>query len=306
MQMNISLQKPLTVILDAGNGIAGPTAVQLFKNLGCKVFPLFCEPDGNYPNHEPDPTIPENMTALREKVLSTGVDLGVGFDGDGDRVAVMTPSGELLWGDKMLSIFADDILKDNPGPIIFDVKCSMGLIERIKENQGTPVMWKTGYPLIQEKMKETQSVLAGEMSGHMYFGDRYYGFDDGIYAACRFAEILARTDKSMNELVASLPDYPSTPELRLFCPEEKKFQVMQDISSRIGGKYQVNDVDGIRFTTPSGWGLLRVSNTQPAIVARFEAKTHKELKEIMLDAIEVLQGTPVDITSIKKIFASFK
>lgn len=306
MQKNLSLQKSLSVIIDAGNGIAGPTAVQLFKNLGCEVIPLFCDPDGNYPNHEPDPTIPENMITLREKVLSTGVDLGIGFDGDGDRVAVMSPTGELLWGDKMLAVFAESILKDNPGPIIFDVKCSMGLIEKIEEKKGTPVMWKTGYPLIQEKMKETQSVLAGEMSGHMYFSDRYYGFDDGIYAACRFAEILSSTDQSMTDLVAALPDYPSTPELRLFCPEEKKFQVMQTLSSSIGGKYSVITVDGIRFTTPSGWGLLRVSNTQPAIVARFEAKTPAELKQIMTDAIEIIQGTPVDIAPIQEQYLKFR
>ena len=167
-------------------------------------------------------------------------------------------------------------------------------------------MWKTGYPLIQEKMKETQSVLAGEMSGHMYFSDRYYGFDDGIYAACRFAEILSSTDQSMTDLVAALPDYPSTPELRLFCPEEKKFQVMQTLSSSIGGKYSVITVDGIRFTTPSGWGLLRVSNTQPAIVARFEAKTPAELKQIMTDAIEIIQGTPVDIAPIQEQYLKFR
>jgi len=293
LKSNISLAKPLTVVIDSGNGSTGPTAVELFKALGCQVIPLFDEPDGNFPNHIPDPTIPENMKSLRDEVISSGADLGIGLDGDGDRVAAMTPSGELLWGDKMLSIFVDSILQDKPSPVVFDVKCSMGLIEQIEKRGGMPVMWKTGYPLIQAKMKEMKSLVAGEMSGHMYFSDRYYGFDDGLYAGCRLAEIVSNSDKNLSEIAGAIPSYPSTPELRLHCPEEKKFKVIEKLAPLIEKKYKVITVDGLRFQTRSGWGLFRVSNTEPAIVARFEARTHEELKKIIRQAAEILKDTPV-------------
>lgn len=306
IESNISLIKPLTIVIDAGNGSTGPTAVKLFKRLGCEVIPLFCEPDGNFPNHIPDPTIPENMLSLREKVISAKADMGVAFDGDGDRVAAVTPSGELLWGDKMLSIFVDSVLRNNPGPVVFDVKCSMSLIEKIEKMGGTPVMWKTGYPLIQSKMKEVKSVLAGEMSGHMYFADRYYGYDDGIYAACRLAEILSGSDRSLSEIAASLPDYPSTPELRLFCPEEAKFKIIEKLSDYIEKNYNVIRVDGLRFSTSFGWGLLRVSNTEPAIVVRFEAKTNDEIRKIIVDVLRMLKDTPVKVDALIENLRKFE
>lgn len=297
----ISLDQPLTVILDAGNGSAGPTAVALFERLGCQVIPLFCNPDGRFPNHIPDPTVPAHMEALRKHVLSTKVDAGIAFDGDGDRVAAMTPSGELLWGDRMLTVFCESVLASTgPSPIVFDVKCSSSLIEKIRQMGGTPVMASTGYPLIQAKMRETQAPLAGEMSGHMYFADRYYGYDDGIYAACRFGEILSQADHRFDDIVAALPHYPSTPELRLHCPDDIKFSIIGQISPKLGDKYKVITVDGLRFTTDSGWGLLRVSNTEPAIVARFEAKTAEELLEIISDALELLRDTSVESGPIVK------
>jgi len=303
MKAAFSLHRSLKVAIDSGNGATGPIAVQMFEALGCEVVPLFTEPDGRFPNHIPDPTVPANMVALREAVRQTNADIGLGIDGDGDRVAAMTPDGRLLWGDKMLSIFVDSIIGSNPGPVVFDVKCSMTLVERIRAVGGTPVMWKTGYPLLQAKMRETKSVLAGEMSGHMYLADRYYGYDDGMYAGARMVEVIANGGVSLNDIADSLPDYPGTPELRLHCDEAAKSSIVPAVVKRIPSHYDIVDVDGVRFSTDSGWGLIRVSNTEPAVVARFEAKTKAELATIMEDALRILDGLPIDIEPVREIAA---
>lgn len=304
LRSSISLGKSLKVVVDAGNGVAGPLAVRVFEALGCEVVPLFCEPDGNFPHHIPDPTVPENMVTLREKVLAEKADLGLGLDGDGDRVAAMTPSGTLLWGDRMLAILAESVLREKPVPVVFDVKCSRALIEHIERLGGQPVMWKTGYPLLQAKMRETGAPIAGEMSGHMYFADRYYGFDDGTYAGARLAEIVSRAPLDLDAMVEALPAYPSTPEFRLHCDEQAKFGVLPTIAARLPKSYETVTVDGIRFGTERGWGLLRVSNTEPAIVARFEGKENSDLLEIIGDALKMLDDLPVDVEPVRKFVAT--
>jgi len=304
IRSTLRIGRRLKVVLDAGNGAAGPLAVRVFEALGCEVVPLFCEPDGNFPHHIPDPTVPENMVALREKVLSEKADLGLGLDGDGDRVAAMTASGVLLWGDRMLALLAESVLREEPGPIVFDVKCSRALIEHIEHLGGQPVMWKTGYPLLQAKMRETGAKLAGEMSGHMYFADRYYGFDDGTYAGARLVEILSNSSEDLDAMVSVLPSYPATPEFRLHCDEKEKFNVLPTLISRLPKTYEAITVDGIRFGTPRGWGLLRVSNTEPALVARFEGKEDADLLHIIADAMKMLDGLPVDVSPIQNFLAS--
>jgi phosphomannomutase/phosphoglucomutase len=304
IRSTLSLKKPLKVVIDAGNGASGPLAIRVFEALGCEVVPLFCEPDGRFPNHIPDPTVPENMVALRDKVLAEKADMGIGLDGDGDRVAAMTATGALLWGDRMLAILAESVLREKSGPIVFDVKCSRSLIERIEQLGGQPIMWKTGYPLLQAKMRETGAKLAGEMSGHMYFADRYYGFDDGTYSGARLVEIVSNASVDLDTMVAALPTYPSTPEFRLHCDEKAKFGVLPTIASRLPKTYDAVTVDGVRFGTPRGWGLLRVSNTEPAIVARFEGKENADLLAIIADALKMLDGLPVDVSPIRKFAAS--
>jgi phosphomannomutase/phosphoglucomutase len=289
-----SIGKKLKVVIDAGNGVAGPTVERLFKELGFEVVPLFCNPDGDFPNHIPDPTVPKYMETLRETVLSSHADLGIGLDGDGDRVAGMTPTGELLFGDRLLSLFVKSIIAQEPGPVVFDVKCSMSLIEEVEKVGGQPIIWRTGYPMIQSKMKEVDCKLAGEMSGHMYFADRYYGYDDGLYAGLRLAEYLSNESDSLDKLVQTLSSYPSTPELRLHCSEEHKFSVVDKLRPMIEDKYDILTIDGLRYSSPKGWGLVRVSNTEPVIVTRFEAKTEEELKRLITEAKSLLGGFPID------------
>jgi phosphomannomutase/phosphoglucomutase len=270
----------LTVVVDAGNGVAGPHAPNLLETLGCTVHKIFCEPDGRFPNHHPDPTVAGNLKDLIAKVRETGADLGIAFDGDADRIGAVDEKGNILWGDRLLALFARDVLLDGPATIIFEVKCSKGLIEDILAHGGTPLMWRTGHSLIKQKMKETGAQLAGEMSGHMFFAHRWYGFDDALYAAARLVEIVAKEDAPLSEIMATIPSYPSTPELRVPCPEESKFEVVREITEHFRKTHPIIDVDGVRVDFGDGWGLVRASNTTPLLILRFEADTETRLAEI--------------------------
>ncbi|HFC96839.1 MAG TPA: phosphomannomutase/phosphoglucomutase [Thermosulfurimonas dismutans] len=282
LKKNLRLERPLRVVLDPGNGVCALTAPEIFEALGCEVTCLFCEVDGTFPHHHPDPVVPENLKALREKVLELKADFGVGYDGDGDRLGVINDRGEILWGDQLLILFARQLLAEHPGAaIIGEVKCSQVLYDEIARLGGRPVMWKTGHSLIKKKMKEEGALLAGEMSGHMFFADRWFGFDDGVYASLRLAEIISRSDRPLSEMLAHLPKTYNTPEIRTECPDEIKFEVVRRLTERLKAEgFQVIDVDGARVVFPDGWGLVRASNTQPVLVLRFEAHSPERLEEI--------------------------
>jgi phosphomannomutase/phosphoglucomutase len=272
---------PRKVVLDAGNGVAGLVAPELYSRMGIEVETLFCEPDGRFPNHHPDPTLPENLKHLVERVIDTSADLGIAFDGDADRIGVVDRGGRILWGDQLMIIFSRDLLKRHPGAkIIGEVKCSQVLYDDIRKHGGIPIMWKAGHSLIKGKMKEEGALLAGEMSGHLFFAERYFGYDDAIYAGARLLEILTHEDKELEELLADVPKPVNTPEIRMDCPDDRKFQVVADLASEFKRQYQVIDVDGARVVFNGGWGLIRASNTQPVLVLRFEAEDHRTLQEI--------------------------
>ncbi len=296
---HIRLERPVRFAADGGNGTSGIVAPELFERIGCHPLNIFMEPDGTYPNHHPDPTKKENLTGLRKEVIDGDLELGVGFDGDSDRIGVIDDRGEILWGDRLLALFARDVLEDRRGaPIIFEVKCSQSLIEDIGRHGGRPIMWKTGHSLIKKKMREEDSPLAGEMSGHLFFADRYFGFDDALYAACRLLEIVSRGNKPLSELLADLPLYESTPEIRIDCPDDEKFQVVERVRDHFKKTHDVIDVDGARIQFDDGWGLIRASNTQPVLVLRFEAKRAKSLDAIR-KAISSVLGRYIDISSLK-------
>lgn len=281
MLRHFSKFSPLKVVIDAGNGVAGPVAPSLLRKLGCQVTELFCDLDGLFPNHFPDPTVLENLDPLRKKVLEERADLGIAFDGDADRIGVIGPDGTPIWGDTLMIIYAREIAKKNPNaPIIGEVKCSSLLFSEIKKAGGRPIIWKTGHSLIKSKIKEENALFAGEMSGHMFFADRYYGFDDAIYAALRLVEILSKSKKTLSQLLSDVPSTFSTPEIRIDCPDEKKFDVVKSVSSYFKSRYSTLDIDGIRIEFSEGWGLVRASNTQPALVLRFEANTLENLQKI--------------------------
>jgi phosphomannomutase/phosphoglucomutase len=302
-------KRPIKVVADAGNGTAGAVAPRLLKNLGCEVIELYCEGDGHFPHHHPDPTVTENLKDLVSKVQETQADLGIGYDGDADRIGVVDEKGQILWGDRLMLIFARAILADHkanlPPPVfISEVKGSHLLYEDIRKRGGKAIMWKTGHSLIKAKMKEEGAVLAGEMSGHMFFSDRYFGYDDAIYASCRLVEILAHSQQSLSELLSDLPKTYSTPEIRLDCPDAVKFKVVDSLkvkfqdSSSIRSPFpiqEVNTVDGIRITFSNGWGLVRASNTQPALVLRYEADSQAGLSKIK-DFIETLTHQTIQQT----------
>lgn len=278
---NIRLSRPVTAVIDAGNGTAGLVAPELFRAIGCRVFPLYCEPDGTFPHHHPDPTIPANLVDLRARVAEEKADLGVAFDGDADRIGVVDEKGTVLWGDRILIIFSRAVLKKHPGAtIISEVKSSNLLYRDIAARGGRPVMWKAGHSLIKKKMKEEHALLAGEMSGHVFFADRYFGYDDAIYAACRLFEILGEEQRPLSELTADLPLTYTTPEIRIDCPDDAKFKIIEEAVRYFRSRYEVIDVDGARIVFPDGWGLVRASNTQPVLVMRFEAETPQRLEEI--------------------------
>jgi phosphomannomutase/phosphoglucomutase len=278
---NIDIKPGLKVGVDCGNGMGGLVGPDIMKKKGCEVTELYTTPDGNFPNHHPDPTVEENVRDLIKAVKDNNLDIGIGFDGDADRIGVIDENGNIVWGDMLLLILARQLLKEVPGAqIIGDVKCSGRLFNCIKESGGSPLMWKTGHSIIKSKMKEEGAELAGEMSGHIFFSHRFFGYDDAVYAALRVLEILSNTGKKVSELLQGVPNAVSTPEIRVDCPDDIKFEVVDGVKNQLSKDYEVNAIDGLRIEFADGWGLLRASNTQPALVLRFEAENDRRLKEI--------------------------
>jgi phosphomannomutase/phosphoglucomutase len=274
-------ERKLKVVVDGGNGMGGVTAVPIYQALGMDLIEMFCEPDSTFPNHHADPTVVENLQDAINAVRENKADLALAFDGDGDRIGVVNDKGEILWGDELMVLFSRALLKENPGAtIIAEVKCSQKLFDDIAARGGKPLMWKAGHSLIKAKMKETNAALAGEMSGHIFFADRFWGFDDATYAGARVLEILSHTDKPLSALLADLPKTFSTPELRVPCPEEKKFEVVKMITEEFRRTNEVIDIDGARILFEHGWGLVRASNTQAILVLRFEADSAENLTKI--------------------------
>ena len=278
----IKIQKPLRVVMDCGNAAAAINAPKLFKSFErIELKELFCEPDGTFPNHHPDPTVEENLIELITEVKAGEYDLGIAFDGDADRVGVVDEKGEILWADQLMSIFLPDIIQ-NGEDILFDVKCSQSLVDMINRYGGNPIMWKTGHSLIKQKMAELDCKFGGEMSGHIFFADDYYGYDDALYVAARLLELLSRTDKSLSELKSEIPKYYSTPEIRMEAKnDEEKFNIANKAIEYFTANYDCITVDGVRINFDDGWGLVRASNTQPVIVCRFEAISDQRKDEIM-------------------------
>ena len=278
---NIHLSRPLRVGVDAGNGTGGLTAVPIIKNLGCELYELFTDMDGTFPNHEADPTMPENMTDLIRLVREKGLDVGLGFDGDADRLGVVDADGSLIYGDQLMILFSREILTRKPGAtFISEVKCSQTMYDDIEKHGGRAIMWKTGHSMIKEKMKQIQAELAGEMSGHLFFADRYFGYDDAVYAACRLLEILADRGQTITQLLADVPKVYSTPEIRVECADRIKFDLVRKVTDYFRQRQRVIDIDGARVIFEDGWGLVRASNTQPVLVLRFEALSKTRLMEI--------------------------
>ncbi|MCL5676873.1 MAG: phosphomannomutase/phosphoglucomutase [Firmicutes bacterium] len=283
----------LKVVVDCGSGTASLFAPQVLRDWGCDVIPLYCTSDPTYPHHHPDPVKPENLRDLQRAVREYGADLGIAFDGDGDRIGAVDEQGNILWGDILMALFWREILPKRPGtPAIVEVKCSQALVEEIERLGGRPIFYKTGHSLIKAKMRELEAVFTGEMSGHMFFADEYYGFDDAIYAAGRLLRILSNTDETLSRLVSTIPRYHSTPEIRVDCPEEAKFRVVEAVKADFQGRFPVIDVDGARVLFPDGWGLVRASNTQPVLVVRCEAKTQAGLEKIQSQMMGVLEHHP--------------
>jgi len=281
VRSRVCISSPLRVAFDPGNGCAGVLLERLFE--GTKVTPEYInlQPDGSFPAHVPDPTVPKYMKQLSDLVLAEGFDCGIGYDGDSDRIGAIDENGKSVYGDRLLGICATEVIQKHPGAkIVFEVKCSQALVEYLERIGGMPLMWKTGHSLIKAKMKEEGALLAGEMSGHMFFADDYYGYDDALFASLRLLSIVASTGRRLSELAAEMPSYPTTPELRAQCPEELKFKIVDEVRDYFRGKYKVIDIDGARVVFPDGWGLIRASNTQAVLVLRFEAKTEERLAEI--------------------------
>ena len=278
----IKLDRPIKLAMDCGNATGCLAAPEIFSKIGCEVTELYCDIDGTFPNHHPDPTVKKNLTDLIAEVQKGGYDFGVSFDGDADRIGVIDNKGEIIWADYIMILFLDEILAKYPGSkVIFDVKCSQALEEMITAKGGQPLMWKTGHSLIKQKMKEENLPFAGEMSGHIFFGDGYFGYDDAIYVGARFAQMISRSKETLSEKMATLPKYFSTPEMRLECENDAvKFEISKKATSYFKSNYECIDIDGVRIKFKDGWGLVRSSNTQPVIVTRFEAKTEARLNEI--------------------------
>jgi phosphomannomutase/phosphoglucomutase len=289
----------LKVVVDAGNGAAGPLSLRVFEALGVRVDPMFCEMDGRFPNHHPDPTVEENLVALKERVLATGAALGIAFDGDGDRVGVIDDRGGVIWGDKLMVLFSRGVLREHPGAAILgEVKCSQTLFDDIARHGGRPIVSRTGHSLIKKRMKEEGALLAGEMSGHIFFADRYFGFDDAIYAAVRVLEIVAASGESPRELLTDVPVTAATPELRVACPDAIKFDVVARVLAHYRGTHEVLDIDGARILFGEGaWGLCRASNTGPVLVLRFEATTTERLAEIRAEVEAVVAAAVEELSS---------
>jgi phosphomannomutase/phosphoglucomutase len=279
------------VVADAGNGTAGPLMHRLFERLNCEVTELFFDMDGHFPNHHPDPTVPANLAHLRDAVIAERADLGIAFDGDSDRIGAVDETGSVIYGDMLLLIYGREILTRKPGAtFIGEVKCSQVMYDELKRLGGNPIMYKTGHSLIKAKMKQEHAELAGEMSGHMFFADRYFGYDDALYAACRLIEIVARSGQPLSAQLAGLPQTVSTPEIRIDCPDQAKFPVVERVATRFKSTHNVIDVDGVRVLFDHGWGLLRASNTQPVLVMRFEAENAGLLDQYQHEMETVLAG----------------
>jgi phosphomannomutase/phosphoglucomutase len=293
------IARPVKVIADCGNGCASLTA-RLLDDIGAQVTYLYCQPDGTFPNHHPDPTLPASLADLIARVKATGADLGVAFDGDADRLGVVDAQGRIIWGDQLLIIYSREILAKQPGaPIIFEVKCSQALVEEIQKAGGRPIMYRTGHSLIKEKMKETGAPLAGEMSGHLFFADEYYGYDDAVYGAARLLRYLAAQNRTIEQMLADVPHFYSTPEIRVDCPDDEKFQAVERMTAYFKQKHDVIDVDGARVLFGDGWGLVRASNTQPVLVLRFEAKTPERLAAIQREMLAKLaEVSSVDVSQV--------
>jgi phosphomannomutase / phosphoglucomutase len=278
------------VVADAGNGTAGPVMHQLFKRLNCEVTELFFDMDGRFPNHHPDPTVPANLKHLQEAVRSQKADLGIAFDGDADRIGAIDENGEVIYGDMLLLIYGREILTHKPGAtFIGEVKCSQVLYDELTRLGGRPIMYKTGHSLIKAKMKQEHAELAGEMSGHMFFADRYFGYDDALYAACRLIEIVSQSGQPLSAQFAGLPKMVSTPEIRVDCPDETKFQVVERMAAHFRKTHKVIEIDGVRILFDRGWGLVRASNTQPVLVLRFEAQEEGLLEEYRAEVEGILE-----------------
>ncbi|HME42217.1 MAG TPA: phosphomannomutase/phosphoglucomutase [Syntrophorhabdales bacterium] len=281
LRTNLKLDKKLKVVVDAGNGTGGVVACPIMEEMGQEVVPLFCDMDGHFPNHFPDPTVEKNIETLRKTVLETDADIGIGYDGDADRIGVIDEKGTIIWGDYLMIIFAREVLKEHKGAsFVSEVKCSKNLYDDIEKHGGKAIMWKAGHSLIKKKMKEVNALLGGEMSGHMFFADRFFGYDDAIYASLRLLEIMGKLDIPLSRFLSDLPKTYSTPEIRVDCPEKLKFRVVQALTDYYKRMFPVIDIDGVRVSLPDGWGLVRASNTQPILVLRFEADTGPGLDRI--------------------------
>ncbi|MBA2377978.1 MAG: phosphomannomutase/phosphoglucomutase [Blastocatellia bacterium] len=273
--------RKIKAVVDAGNGMGGVTAVPVYEQLGIEIVPLFIEPNPTFPNHHPDPTVTENLQDLIAAVRKHNADIGIAFDGDADRIGVVDETGRIIWGDELMVLLSRSVLKDHPGAtIIAEVKCSQTLFDDIEKSGGVPLMWKAGHSLIKAKMKETGALLAGEMSGHIFFADRFYGFDDATYAGARVFEILSNADQKLSEMLADLPKTYSTAELRVDCADEIKFEVVEEVAAQYARDHEVITIDGARILFDGGWGIVRASNTQALLVLRFEAATQAKLEQI--------------------------
>lgn len=288
--------RKLHAVVDCGNGTAGPIAPELFRELGCQVTELYCDSDPSFPNHHPDPVKVENSLDLVKMVQQTGADLGVGFDGDGDRLGVVAPDGTMIWGDLLMVLFWREILPKHPGTqCIVEVKCSQSLIDEIERLGGKPLIYKTGHSLIKARMKEIGAVFTGEMSGHMFFADEYYGYDDALYAAARLLRILSQSDKGLSELLADVPHYYATPELRVKSSEQEKFRLVEDTLEHFRPRYEIIDIDGARILFPGGWGLVRASNTGPELIVRCEGRTPEDLQAIKAELFDFLESQGLSV-----------
>ena len=290
---DVSLARPLKVVVDCGNGVGGAVAPSLFRRIGCEVTELFCEVDGTFPNHHPDPSQLENLEDLIREVKNTSADFGMAFDGDADRLGVVSADGSVIWADRQMILFSRSVLKQHPGAeIIFDVKCSQTLAEDIEAHGGRATMWKTGHSFIKSKLKETGAALAGEMSGHIFFNDRWGGFDDGLYAGARLCELLSTSAQSPQEVFASLPDTVNTPELRLEMDEGEHYKLMEELNRKANFKDgKVSQIDGLRVDFEDGFGLIRPSNTTPTLIMRFEARSQSGLEKIQKQFRDLLIAT---------------
>jgi phosphomannomutase/phosphoglucomutase len=295
---NIKLKKKLRVVVDGGNGTGGITAPELYRRLGAEVIPIYCDVDGRFPNHHPDPTVVKNLQDLIAKVKATGADLGIGLDGDADRLGVIDGRGRILWGDQLLVIYARDILRDHPGAtIISEVKASEVLYSEIRKHGGKPIMWKAGHSLIKKKIFEENALAAGEVSGHVFFNDKWFGFDDAVYAGARLLEILAASASSLAEIYDTIPRVFNTPEIRVDCGDDVKFRVVDAVREHFQKILPVIDIDGARVKFPHGWALVRASNTQPSLVVRYEADSQEELRLIQEQVDEVIRRAQAGVAA---------